>query len=132
MRFIRPLQAVSALAALAACRSTPTTLSPCWRAADLQHGERFRGTVLIFAGYHQQPMIFPAACDGGVTAELPEDVVLPGYRGADFSVPTERLFYEAHVDGEVSGTAFGRPKVRLEHVSDPRQMVPQWLRRYVR
>lgn len=132
MRFIRPLQAVSALAALAACRSTPTTLSPCWRAADLQHGERFRGTVLIFAGYHQRPMIFPAACDGGVTAELPEDVVLPGYRGADFSVPTERLFYEAHVDGEVSGTAFGRPKVRLEHVSDPRQMVPQWLRRYVR
>lgn len=76
-------------------------------------------------------MIFPVACDGGVTADLPDGVVLPGYRGADFSVPPERLFYKAQVDGEVTGTAFGRPSVRLDHVSEPRQMVPRWLRRDV-
>ncbi len=132
MRLTCLLQAVLTLAALAACGSTPTTLSPCWRAADLQQRERFRGAVLIFAGYDQRPMIFPVACDGGVTVDLPDGVVLPGYGGADLSVPPERLFYEAQVDGEVEGTAFGRPSVRLDHVGEPRQMVPRWLRRNVR
>lgn len=125
MRHARPPQAVLTLAALAACGATTTTLPPCWRAPDLQQGERFRGTVLILAGYDQRSMIFPVACDGGVTADLPDGVVLPGYRGADFSVPPERLFYEAQVDGEVTGTAFGRPSVRLDHVSEPRQMAPR-------
>ena len=132
MHFIRPLRPVVTLAALAACGSTPTTLSPCWRAADFQQGERFRGTVLIFAGYDQRPMIHPTACDGGVTADLPDGTVLPDYRGADSSVPPEQLFYEAYVDGVVAGFASGRPSVRLEHVSGQRKMVPRWLRRNVR
>ena len=67
-----------------------------------------------------------------VTVDLPDGMVLPGYGGADLSVPPERLFYEAQVDGEVEGTAFGRPSVRLDHVGEPRQMVPRWLRRNVR
>jgi hypothetical protein len=132
MDFNRPLRAVLTFTALAACGSTPTTLSPCWRAADFQQGERFRGTVLILAGYDQRPMIFPVACDGGVTADLPDGTVLPGYRGGDLSGPPEHLFYEAHVNGVVEGFAFGRPSVRLEHVSDQRKMVPRWLRRNVR
>lgn len=132
MRIGRLLQVVFALTALAACGSARTTLSPCWRAVDLQQGERFRGTVLISAGYDQRPMIFPIACDGGVTADLPDSVVLPGHKGADFRVSPERLFYQARVEGEVTGTAFGRPSVRLEHVSDPRQMLPSWSRRKLR
>lgn len=131
MRLGRPLQAILGLTELAACGSTRTTLSPCWRAADLRQGERFRGTVLIFAGYDQRPMIFPVTCDGGVTADLPDGVVLPGYKGADLNVSPERLFYKARVDGEVTGTSFGRPSVRLEHVSDQRHMSPGWLQRNV-
>jgi len=132
MRPGRPLQAILVLTALAACGSTRTTLSSCWRAGDLRQGERFRGTVLIFAGYGQRPMIFPVACNGGVTADLPDGVVFPDNKGADLSVPPERLFYEARVDGQVTGTSFGRPSVRLEHVGDLRHMVPGWLRRNIR
>ena len=132
MRLARPLLAVLAFAAAAACGLYQKTLSPCWRAADLQKGERFSGTVLIFAGYDKRSMMFPVECDGGVTADLPDGVVLPGYEGADFNVPPERLFYEARVDGEVAGTAFGRPSVRLEHVSDPRPVEPGWLGKNVR
>jgi hypothetical protein len=132
MRIGRLLQVVFALTALAACGSARTTLSPCWRAVDLQQGERFRGMVLISAGYDQRPMIFPIACDGGVTADLPDSVVLPSHKGADSRVSPERLFYQARVEGEVTGTAFGRPSVRLEHVSDPRQMLPSWSRRKLR
>jgi hypothetical protein len=77
-------------------------------------------------------MIFPIACDGGVTADLPDSVVLPSHKNADFRVSPERLFYQARVEGEVTGTAFGRPSVRLEHVSDPRQMLPSWSRRKLR
>ena len=132
MRIGRLLQVVFALPALAACGSARTTLSPCWRAVDLQQGKRFHGTVLISAGYDQRPMIFPIACDGGVTADLSDSVVLPDHKGADFRVSPERLFYQARVEGEVTGTAFGRPSVRLEHVSDPRQMLPSWSRRKLR
>lgn len=95
----------------------------------MQPGERFHGTVFILAGYDQRSMMVPVACDGGVTADLPDGAVLPGYRGADFSVPPEDLFYEARVDGEVTGTAFGRPSVRLDHVISPRKAVPGWWRR---
>jgi hypothetical protein len=72
-------------------------------------------------------MISPVGCDGGITADLPEGVTLPGYRGADFSVPLERLFYEAWVEGKVDGTAFGRPSARLTRVVGPRQKAPRWL-----
>ncbi|KTT99879.1 hypothetical protein NS355_05730 [Sphingomonas yabuuchiae] len=87
--------------------------------------------VLIFAGYEQRPMMFPVACDGGVTADLPDGMVLPGYRGADSNVPPEHLFYEAHVDGVVSGFAFGRPSVGLKHVTKARQVEPGWMRKNV-
>ena len=131
MRFAQPLLASLAFAALPACGSYRTTLSPCWRAAELHKGERFSGTVLIFAGYEQRPMMFSVACDGGVTADLPDGMVLPGYKGADSSVPPERLFYEARVDGEVAETASGRPSVRLKHVTKARQVEPGWLRKNV-
>lgn len=129
MRRGRQMHAVLAIAALASCGSPRTTVPSCWRASDFQQGERFRGTVLILAGVDQRIMIFPVACDGGVTADLPNGVVLPGYEGADLNVPPERLFYEARVEGEVAGVAFGRPSVRLSRMSDPLPIVPRWLRR---
>ncbi len=95
--------------------------------SGFKQGEGFHGSVFILAGYDRRSMIFPVGCGGGVTADLPEDVALPGYRGTDFSVPPERLFYEAWVEGKMEGTAFGRPSVRLTRVVDPQQKAPRWL-----
>ncbi|RYE99865.1 MAG: hypothetical protein EOO77_34910 [Oxalobacteraceae bacterium] len=132
MFLYRSIHALIAFALLSACASTGRAVPPCWRAADLKQGEGFHGSVFIFAGYDKRPMIFPVGCDGGVTADLPEGVALPGYRGADFSVSPERLFYEAWVEGKVEGTAFGRPSVRLTRVVDPQQKAPRWLAGNVR
>jgi hypothetical protein len=103
-----------------------------WRAADFKQGEDLHGSVFILAGYDTRSLIFPVDCDGGVTADLPEGVALPGYRGADSSVPPERLFYEAWVEGKVERTAFGRPSVRLTHIVEPQQKAPRWLAGNVR
>jgi len=94
MILYRSVHALIAFAVLSACASTIREVPPCWRAADFKQGEGFHGSVFILAGYDTRSMIFLVGCDGGVTADLPEGVTLPGYRGADFSVPPERLFYE--------------------------------------
>lgn len=108
-------------------------LPPCWRADDLQQGKRFHGTILIFAAPDIRPMMFPVACDGGVTADLPDGLRLSvPKRGKDPDGDIESLFYEAYVDGQVAGVAFGRPSVRLERVIRPKQVVPGWLRKNVR
>jgi hypothetical protein len=127
MILYRSVHALIAFAVLSACASTNREVPPCWRAADFKQGEGFHGSVFILAGYDTRSMIFLVGCDGGVTADLPEGVTLPGYRGADFSVPPERLFYEAWVEGKVEETAIGRPSVRLTRVVDPQQKAPRWL-----
>jgi hypothetical protein len=127
MFLYRSLRPLIVFALLSACASTSREVPPCWRAADFKQGEGFHGSVFILAGYDTRSMIFPVGCDGGVTADLPEGVALPGYRGADSSAPSERLFYEAWVEGKVEGTAFGRPSVRLTRVVEPQQKAPRWL-----
>ncbi|WP_347094026.1 hypothetical protein [Sphingomonas parapaucimobilis] len=118
---------------LGACGSSKVTLPACWHAADLQQGERFIGTVLIFAAPDIRPMVFPVACDGGVTANLPDGVRLPAYKEGEHSdADGEGVFYEARVAGQVAGIAFGRPRVRLSRVISPKQVRPSWSRGNVR
>lgn len=78
-------------------------------------------------------MIFPVACDGGVTADLPDGVRLPTYKeGKHPDADGEGLFYKAWVAGQVEGIAFGRPSVRLERMISPKQVIPSWSRGNVR
>ncbi|MBB5716252.1 hypothetical protein FHS94_003112 [Sphingomonas aerophila] len=129
MRRPRPLLAVAMLVGLGACGPNRVTLPPCWRAADLQQGKRFHGTILTFAAPDIHPMMFPVACDGGVTADLPDGLRLPVSKvGGDPEADGASLFYEARVDGQVAGIAFGRPSVRLERVISPKQVIPAWSR----
>lgn len=133
MSLARLLVAVFVLVGLGACGSSRVTLPPCWRATDLQQGERFIGTALVFAAPDVRPMIFPVACDGGVIAYLPDGMRLPAYaEGGPLNADGEGLFYEARVAGRVEGIAFGRPSVRLERVISPKQVIPSWSRGKVR
>ena len=120
------------LVGLGACGSSKVMLPACWYAADLQQGERFVGTVLIFAAPDIGPMVFPVACDGGIIAALPEGVRLSTHKKGGYSEDDVGMFYEAHVVGQVEGLKFGRPSVRLERVTSPKQVFPIWSHRDVR
>lgn len=121
MKPTRSMIAVFVLVVLGACGSSRVTLPPCWHAADLQQGERFIGTVYVYAAPDIRPMIFPVACDGGVTAYLPDGMRLPAYaEGGPPNADGEGLFYKARVAGQVEGIAFERPSVRLARVISPK------------
>jgi hypothetical protein len=133
MRLARSMVVALLLVGLGACGSSKVMLPACWYAADLQQGERFIGTVLIFAAPDIRPMVFPVACDGGVTANLPDGVRLPVHKeGEHPDADGEGVFYEARVAGQVEGVAFGRPSVRLSRVISPKQVIPSWSRGNVR
>lgn len=111
-----------------ACGSTELRLPSCWQARELKQGSTFRGTVLILGGDDTRPSMFPLSCDGGVVTDLPEGFTLPTPRGAPFSEPSERRFFQADVVGKVAGIAFDRPSVQLEQIVHVRPITPSWLR----